>query len=65
MGNFKVRCIKDCYDLFNCILFKAGKEYEFVNGVCMKEGNIPSQEYLSFRNFIYMNSNWKDNFVEI
>lgn len=63
--NFSVKCIKDCPGTIGTIDFKAGKIYHFINGECIKENGAHSQLYSSFSNFIYMNSNWKDRFVEI
>lgn len=63
--DFSIKCVKDCPGVLGTIDFKAGKIYHFKNGECIKENGAHSQLYSSFSNFMCMNSNWKDRFIEI
>ncbi len=62
-GNFKVRCVKDCY-LLDDLVFKNDKIYEFKDGICTREDGGKSGPYSDFNELMNRNNSYKGYLIE-
>lgn len=63
-GNFKVKCVKDYYDLGE-LAWKRDSIYEYTNGWCVREDGFMSSEYANFKHLITVNNEYKDCLIEL